>query len=293
MRYTWSEAPFIVQNAVRNHVGTVTNSVDIRQGQNCNLATAVETSREDKVFVKGVAGVSRQMRWLRNEGEAGCLASGVAPSTLFQEDVDDDDTPWLVVGFEYVEGRKASLEPQSTDLRTVANTVDVISAIRAPELKPLRERWSSARYWSELAETAPEMVEGWDIEYATRWAEQAADAVEGDRLVHTDLHEQQFKITPAPTARVVDWGWPASAAGWVDAAFLVIRLIAAGHSPLEAEQWAESLDCWQSLKSERDLTAFAVYVAGLWSFRAATAPVPGSAKLATIARQYARHRIRY
>ncbi|KDA41138.1 hypothetical protein BMG523Draft_04061, partial [Frankia sp. BMG5.23] len=29
---------------------------------------------------------------------------------------------------------------------------------------------------------------------------------------------------------MVDWGWPAQGAGWVDAAFMVIRLIGAGHT---------------------------------------------------------------
>ncbi|OAA18825.1 hypothetical protein AAY23_11151, partial [Frankia casuarinae] len=43
---------------------------------------------------------------------------------------------------------------------------------------------------------------------------------------------------------MVDWGWPAQGAGWVDAAFMVIRLIGAGHTPQQAEQWAAGLDCW-------------------------------------------------
>jgi hypothetical protein len=42
--------------------------------------------------------------------------------------------------------------------------------------------------------------------------------------------------------------------------------------------------------SGEDLAAFFAYVAGLWSYRAATEPFPGSLRLARVARECARWR---
>ncbi|WP_139168544.1 hypothetical protein, partial [Frankia sp. CgIS1] len=89
---------------------------------------------------------------------------------------------------------------------------------------------------------------------------------------------------------VVDWGWPAQGAGWVDAAFMVIRLIGAGHTPQQAEQWAAGLDCWAG-GTDEDRTAFACHVAGLWSMRAAQSDSLAAQNRAALARSYATWRL--
>jgi hypothetical protein len=67
-------------------------------------------------------------------------------------------------------------------------------------------------------------VAGWDVDGMDRWTALAPDAVQGDRLTHTDLHGDQFVLGADGQIHVIDWGWPAAAAGWVDTAFMVIRL---------------------------------------------------------------------
>ncbi|WP_207386958.1 hypothetical protein [Frankia sp. Cppng1_Ct_nod] len=112
------------------------------------------------------------------------------------------------------------------------------------------------------------------------------DRIDGDRLVHTDLHGGQFLVGKNGDFHVVDWGWPAAGADWIDTAFVVIRLVEAGHRPEQAEEWAKSVPSWSRL--DRDtVTAFAVYVAGLWSYRAATTRQAGAKKRAAVARRYA------
>ncbi|WP_322747723.1 MULTISPECIES: hypothetical protein [unclassified Frankia] len=76
----------------------------------------------------------------------------------------------------------------------------------------------------------------------------------------------------------------------VDAAFMVIRLIGAGHSPQQAEQWASRLTCWAGATDD-DLNAFACYVAGLWSMRAAQSDNRAAQNRATLARSYATWRL--
>jgi hypothetical protein len=104
-----------------------------------------------------------------------------------------------------------------------------------------------------------------------------------------DLHAGQF-LLDGPLVRVVDWARPAAAACWVDAAFMVIRLVGAGHDPADAEQWAAGLACWTVTPDA--LTAFACYVAGLWTLRAIEGGGSAAAGRARVARRYAAARQR-
>ncbi|RJQ89706.1 hypothetical protein D5S19_04355 [Amycolatopsis panacis] len=287
-RYAWDDLPSVVQTEVRKHLGPVTVVREIEHGQNCNAALVLRGIGAD-VFVKGVRGVSPRMRWLRNESEAGGLAPGLAPATVFSADVDADE-PWFVVGFEYVNGRPADLSPDSDDLATVSSTLAQLGAFSGGAAQPLGKRWASADWWTKLAEEDATRVEGWDIDELTEWCRAVPELVDGSALLHTDLHERQFMIDGDGPVRIVDWGRPASGAAWVDTAFLVIRLVAAGHTPEAAEKWASSVPSWFA-RTDKGVTAFACYVAGLWDYRAATAPFPGATRLSTAAREYARHRL--
>jgi hypothetical protein len=282
MTLDWDDLPKTVREAVKKRVGAVTDATTVRGGQNCDVATVLRTAGEP-VFLKGVHGVSRRMRFLRNEADAGRIAVGVAPALLFSDDVDD----WFVVGFEYVHGRDANLAPNSDDLGRVAATLQRISTVRAPHLRTLRDRWSPADSWKLLAALEPETnVAERKTRELSEWSDLVLDRIDGDRLVHTDLHGGQFLVGKNGDVHVVDWGWPAAGADWIDTAFVVIRLVESGHRPDQAEEWAKSVPSWSRL--DRDtVTAFAVYVAGLWSYRAATARQGGAKKRAAVARRYA------
>lgn len=279
-KYGWGDLPESVRTATQDHVGAVLRAESATAGQGCNAALTLYRTDGEPVFVKAVLGVSPEMRWLRNEAEAGSLAAGIAPTVLFHEDVDD----WLVVGFERVSGRPASLAPDSPDLTTVASVLERISAIEAPDLRPLQARWT-ASWWTKLADERPNGLGTWDLTELVEWEKKATEAVTGNCLLHTDLHADQFILGDNGEAHVIDWGWPARGAAWVDSAFLVLRLIGGGHRPADAETWAAAHTPW-SAATEDDVTAFAVYVAGLWNYKAT------SDKLAQLARTYAGWRLR-
>jgi hypothetical protein len=280
--HRWQDVPVEVRDAVTDRVGQVAEVTPATTGRHGDIALTLHRVDADPVFLKGVGGgPSVRMRWLRNEAASAELVPGLAPRVLFTADVGS----WFLVGFDHVEGRPASLVPGSPDLAVVAATVDRIAAAPAPGLRPLGDRWKAGGWWHKTATAAPDVVRGFDVDTFDGLADRAASAVEGDRLAHTDLHEHQFLIGPGGV-RVIDWGRPAAGAPWVDGAFLVIRLVMAGHSPAGAERWARSLGCWNDVSGE-DLTAFFAYAAGLWSYRAATEPFPGSLRLARVARECA------
>jgi hypothetical protein len=284
---TWTELPEQVRDAVQDQVGPVTATTAITDGQNSNIAAVLHRPDAPPVFLKGVNGVSRRMRWLRNETITAPLTQGLSPAVRFSRDV----AGWLVVGFDYVTGRPASLAPDSPDLPIVATTVNRISALPGTGLRPLRERFGVTDWWYKLAAEAPATVYGWDLDEATRWASAFPALADGDRLAHTDLHGDQFLIGADGAARVIDWGYPGTGAGWVDGAFLVLRLVEAGHHPADAEAWARTnLACIADADPEF-LTAFAVYIAGLWGYWAAIGDISGAPGRARLARGYAGWRL--
>ncbi|WP_250285710.1 hypothetical protein, partial [Frankia sp. CiP1_Cm_nod2] len=232
----WDSLPDPVREAVGRHLGPVGSAAAVDGGRNNDL-TAVVYGEDGPVFVKAVRGVSMRMRWLRNEVTAGTLAAGIAPAVAFAQDVTADDD-WLIVGFEYLPGRSADLTPGSADLPTVGRTLDRLGGLPAPGVAGLHQRWTVRDWWSRLCEIAPDVVSGWDVDVMDRWTARAPEAVAGDRLVHTDLHGDQFVIGAGESIHVIDWGWPAAGAEWVDSAFMIIRLVEAGHSPRDAEAWA-------------------------------------------------------
>jgi aminoglycoside phosphotransferase (APT) family kinase protein len=135
--------------------------------------------------------------------------------------------PWLLLAFEYIEGRPATLTPGSLDLDLVADAVCDIGGVRCPDLPvlPVEKRWAPF--------ADPERL----------------NYLRGDTLVHADLTAENFLIS-AGGPRVVDWGWPSVGAPWLDTATLVVRLIQSGHEPRQAETWAERIPAWRDAPRE-------------------------------------------
>jgi hypothetical protein len=222
------------------------------------------------------------MRWLRNEVSAAALTAGFAPGVLFSTDVDG----WLLVGFDYLVGRAASLAPGSPDLPLVGIVTEKISTVDAPGVRPLRDRWSGTNWWNQLASEDPEAVADCDVAEMSHWEAIAPELIDGDRLLHTDLHGEQFVVGPSGSIHVIDWGFPGAGAAWVDTAFLALRLVEAGHSPEQADTWARGLSSFVDVSNEA-LTAFAVYLAGMWGYWGATESVRGARHRAQLALDYA------
>jgi aminoglycoside phosphotransferase (APT) family kinase protein len=284
----WNELPEHVRDAVQAHIGPVARATALGRGQNNDVAIGLGRDGKSPVFLKGVHKVPHQLRFLRNEIAVSELAPHFAPAMLFHENLDDD---WLIVGFEYIVGRHPTFAPGSAALESIAATVDELGEVPAHGLRVLQERWSNVGSWREVAERAPELIEGWDVDEMSRWSSLVSEWLEGDRLVHTDLHPWQFIISESGRMYVIDWGWASVGAPWVDTSLMVLRLIWAGHSPESAEQWARARPAWAGL-DEKTITAFAVFTAGFWTYRAATRAIPGWDRMSRLARDYAAWRLR-
>jgi hypothetical protein len=286
-RFGWHDLPIAIRTAVQDAIGVVHSASKISAGQNSDLVIKLDRTGRSPAFLKGVRGGGRRGMFLGNEVDAGRLAGDIAPAVLCQVESGE----WQVVGFEHVAGRAADLSPGSADLVRIASTLDALSERPAGETRPLRLRWSNAEHWRNVARLAPDSVRGWDIDEMCRWSARAPELVDGDRLLHTDLHADQFLITEGGRVSVIDWAFPAAGAPWVDTAFLSLRLTASGHTHAEAQRWAAERNSWAALDRDalaESVTTWAVYVARLWSWFAIQGDATGGAGTrAQLARDYA------
>lgn len=178
-----------------------------------------------------------------------------------------EDEEWIVLGFAHVEARAADFEPGSPDLPVIMELVRRIGELPLPEV---------AREWRETR-----------LDW---WADRdAPELFRGDSLLYVDFHPANILIGPE-RPWVVDWSWPTRGAAFIDPAVLVPQLIAAHHSPAEAEAWAARCPAWTEADPEA-VDAFAVASARMARHRALREPGrPWRSAMADAVQLWAAHR---
>ncbi len=170
------------------------------------------------------------------------------------------------LGFAYAPGRHARFEPGSPDLPAVTRAIDRITATPLP---PVAAGWRETRY--------------------DRYAPATAGRFAGDTLLHGDINPDNLLISPDGTATVVDWSWPTHGAAFIDPACLAVQLIAAGHTPAHAEQWAAQCTAWHHADPAA-ITAFAAATLRMYQRFEEHDPQPWRKAMTTAAAQWAEHR---
>lgn len=228
MRVEWAELPVPVRAAVEARTGPVASAAPVPAGTMSPVAVRLRTATGD-LFVKGVRAADERAVWMcGNEATLGPLLPGVALPVRLLIEADG----WVLLGTEWMAGRPADLMPGSVDLSVVAEAVARIATVGTP---------CPCRF----------------LTLAQRWKLPDQSAFVGDTLVHADLCAENFLIADDGRVRVIDFAWPARGPAWADTAMLIPRLIRAGHTPADAEEWAATVPAWRSAGPE-DVTAFAV-----------------------------------
>ncbi|MEU1674112.1 aminoglycoside phosphotransferase [Streptomyces roseifaciens] len=264
MRLHWDDLPTTTRDAVAARTGPIYAAATIDKGLNSEIAATLDT-RAGRVFVKGLRHDHPRVWTQQREAAINPHVAGLAPRLLWT--VTDDE--WYLLGFEHLDGRPADYAPSSNDLPLVAEAIINLSTVRAPgdiELKQIEQRL--ADYLDHPAD---------------------AELLRGDTLLHTDWTPDNVLIVEG-AARVVDWAWPTRGAAWIDAACWVLWLIAAGHTPADAELWAAKTPAWSTAPA-RALDVFATAQQRLWRSIAEEAPdVPWKRGLADAAGRWAAYR---
>ncbi|WP_158605686.1 phosphotransferase family protein [Amycolatopsis panacis] len=278
----WASLPAAVRRAIESRTGAVAATVSPDNGRNSDFLATLQTS-QGPCFVKGVLTGTRRARAQQTEARVGARPNSAAPRLLWEVTADG----WHVLGFEALSGHHPSLAPGSPDLPMVAETVAAMARELSPspvELEKSTDQWAWSAPWRRLSKSDREL-DSWDkahLPELLEWERRGIEAVNGNSLVHGDMHP--LNILVSDRARVVDWAWSSVGAPWLDPAALVLRLIADGHTPEQAEEWAKAIAAYRDTPAEA-VTAFAVLVFGMWAYRGV---FPG---LTDVARQYVRHRL--
>jgi hypothetical protein len=261
-RVEWQDLPAGVRDAVQAHTGPALKADSPAVGRNSTFAATLTTAG-GRVFCKGGPADSPQAVMHRNEAAVNpFLPENLAPRLFWRVEQDG----WLLLGFEHVPGRHADLSPASPDLPLVADALRKIGAIALPESpRMIADHWQAALADQPFSE----------------WAAEAPRHMRGSTLIHSDLNPLNILI--AGTAQVVDWAWWRTGAAWIDPAFVIVRLVAEGHEPARAEEWAMQFDGYREAPPEA-ITAFAASLVCLWGRKFA-----GTAATEA-ARRWAEHR---
>ncbi|MCP3804005.1 phosphotransferase [Allokutzneria sp. A3M-2-11 16] len=182
---------------------------------------------------------------------------------------------WLLPGYEHITGRHADFSPGSADLPLIAETVASLHRPAPEGTRSFAERLRAISAWARLRADPPADLLEWQRERLDLFAEMEREAikeVDGDALVHSDLHPLNFLISSK--VHVIDWAWACRAAPWVDHELLALRLVIAGREPTPTER-----------------TAFAVSICGLWEYRSRRNPAPHWDALLRGARSWARRSV--
>jgi hypothetical protein len=243
-RFEWRDLPERVRAAVEDASGAVIKAEGATEGLNSHLAAVLYTA-SGTLFLKGIRTDHPAVVAQQREAMINPYVRTVSPELLWRTEVDG----WNLLAFECVEGRHADYAPGSSDLPKVIEVLTELGHICAPELplKVAEQRW--AEYVDDLAEL---------------------ELLAGDTLLHTDISPFNILITGGP-ARVIDWAWPTRGASFIDPCYFAIRLMAAGHTPEQAECWAGRVPAWRDA-SEEAVDAFVSISARMWGEIASNAP---------------------
>ncbi|MFD0688122.1 phosphotransferase [Actinomadura fibrosa] len=244
-RVEWESLPAPVRDLAQEHLGTIVKVEPIREGRRSALAALAHT-KTGRAFLKAApVDDTRAAAQLTREASLAPHLTALAPALL----CDIKQAGWRLLGFEHVQGHRATYAPGSPDLPAVLETIAVLDQLAVPDEVELM--WFESR-WSTYAPAPRELVH-----------------LAGGTLLHTDLNPGNVLIGPH-RATLVDWGMASRGAAFVNPADLVVNLIACGHTPRDAETTVADLHAWRDSDPEvidfYARTVASTWLQALWSY---------------------------
>ncbi|GGV15151.1 aminoglycoside phosphotransferase [Streptomyces spectabilis] len=262
-RTSFDDLPSAVRAAVESRTGPIIKAENVSSGFNSAIAARVHTAGGTR-FIKGLPADHKRVWTQQREADVNPALSGIAPQLLWRL----HESGWVILCFEHLEGHHADYTPGSQDLPRVAELLTRLGEVACPDsgLKFVEQRLSNY------------VAEPDDVLYFA-----------GASLVHTDLNNENVIVADG-RAYLVDWAWASRGAAWLDAAYWVVWLIAAGgHAPVSAERCASRVPAWATAP-EAGVTAFARATANMWQQIAGADPDPWTARNLKAAQAWAEYR---
>ncbi len=224
-RLEWQHLPPPVRALVEQHCGSpVTDAVSQTAGFTPGFASVLTCADGSRHFVKAASWKAQKpfaTAYREEARKVSALPAGVAAPRLRWQ---HDDQEWIVLGFEHVAARAPRRPWSEADL---ALCLDML-ATTAAQLTPAPSGLEATAFAEDFADW-PQCWEHALSTYVLPHGEEAAalaarfaEVTAGTTLVHTDVRDDNFLITPDGRALLCDWNWPVVGAGWIDSLLLLI-----------------------------------------------------------------------
>ncbi|MQA98067.1 MAG: phosphotransferase [Streptosporangiales bacterium] len=261
----WSDIPPAARALIEARFGAVTPGETASAGLTAGVACSAQTGKGPVHIKAGPVDGPSAAQYGRERAAADLLPPDApAPRLLWAEDVDG----WHVLVHEYLPGRPADLSPGSPDITPVLRALradfgvggeHVATVKLAPMLQKAARFLVSPLGDTPVLRSCREIMDGWD-----------PATLPGETFTHGDVHPGNLHATE-DGVRLLDWGLSCAAPTWFDTAGLVLRLIAAGHTPAQAETLAAEIPAWAAAP-ERDVARYVAVMTGFAAWAAARGP---------------------
>jgi hypothetical protein len=246
---------------IEHYEGPILEAARTPRGFTSDYTGIIRTASR-RVFIKAARDPGRLVSSLEREAAINPAIQHIAPALHWQA----RGPGWLALGFQHAPGTHARLTPGSPDLPAVTRAIDRISATPLP---PAAQHWPENRY--------------------DRHASGTAALLAGRALLHGDINPDNLLVAPDGEVTIVDWSWPTHGAAFIDPACLAVQLIAAGHTPAQAEGWAARCTAWREADPAA-LNAFAAATVRMHQRFEQRDPQPWRKAMTTAATDWAQHR---
>ncbi len=218
-RLEWQFLPPHIRAEVERRLGSpVTDAVSQTSGFTPGFASVLTCADGSRHFVKAASVIAQRLfadSYREEARKLALLPDGVpAPRLRWLHDADD----WVVLGFEYVEGRAPQRPWVPDELAAASRMAVAIADQLTPAPAGIDRAVDDFAGWPALWERVdhPRAADCGSL------AAQYADVVDGDTVIHMDMRDDNLLVRPDGSTVICDWNWPVRGAAWLDSLFLLI-----------------------------------------------------------------------
>ena len=226
-RLDWTQLPDSLHAALEYELGAAVVGVDNATGGfSPGFVASLRTADGTRAFVKAMANPGWRFLYEREARIAPTLPDGW-PFPRWRFTIDDSD--WIVLGFDVIDGREATIPWTRPDVDRVLEAHRTMAARLDPSPAPVEQAgvmwgdWFSR--WRDFARDAPlarALPDGWAshldelCEMEVTWPA----LTNGQHLVHLDLRADNILLA-GKEIFVVDWAFAARGQPWMDVVCLL------------------------------------------------------------------------
>jgi len=287
VRQQWTDIPLKIRNLIEEYLGSeVVTSETQYGGFSPGVASRLYTADNQCVFLKalGTELNATSVMFHRNEIKinAKMPENSFAPRLLWSYD-DAEDTEWVALLFDNVDGINPPTPWQEADLQRVMQAMGQLSDVLTPSPIEVGQIPSSENYfskrirgWQQLKanETSIAKLDEWSQRHLDALCDlekKAPEATAGQTLVHFDIRADNIVMTD-DGIWFVDWPHASIGAAWLDVILFAPSVAMQGG--LQPEDLIQLHPACQQADPD-DITAVVVSLAGMFTQRSLQPPPPG------------------